>query len=255
MLEGKVALVIGGGRGIGSGIAMALAKAGADVAVAGRNFENVQSVTKKVTGLGRKSLALKVDVTSSNEIQAAVTQTVDTLGRLDISVHNAGVISISPLEKLEEAEWDRIMDTNAKGTFLCCKAVIPYMKQRGGGKIINLSSIAGKNGVPAMAHYCASKFAVVGLTNALAKELAGDNITVNAICPGIVKTDLWDYLAEINKLPGETREASFQRQLRTVIPQGRPQTPEDIGAMAVFLATCDNITGQAINVDGGAELH
>jgi len=120
---------------------------------------------------------------------------------------------------------------------------------------VNVASVAGKNGVPGMAHYCASKFAVVGFTNSLAKELAGSNVRVNAICPGILRTQMWEYLADHLKQPGESQEDSWKRWVREMIPLGRPQTPEDIGALAVYLATAPNVTGQAINLDGGMELH
>ncbi len=257
-LEGKVAIVTGGGRGIGRGIALALAEEGADVAVADIDYANAQKVAEEVKGLGRRATAIKVDVTQWDQVQAMVKQTIDELGQIDISVHNAGVISVVPVEEMEEEAWDYIMDVNAKGVFLCCKAVIPHMKQRGGGKIINTASIAGKNGYPGLAHYCSSKFAVVGLTNACAKEVARDNITVNAICPGIIATQMWmgsGMLADAWKQPGESIEESYKRTVGEMIPQGVDQTPEDMGALAVYFATADHVTGQAHNVDGGTELH
>jgi meso-butanediol dehydrogenase/(S,S)-butanediol dehydrogenase/diacetyl reductase len=254
-LEGKVALVTGGGRGIGRGIALALAGEGADVAVADIDYPNAQKVTEEIEALGRQAIAIKVDVTKWDQVLAMTKQTIKELGQIDILVNNAGVVGVALVEELEEEAWDRVMDVNAKGTFLCCKAVIPHMKRRGSGKIINVASIAGKNGYATLAHYCASKFAVVGFTNALAKEVAGDNVTVNAICPGNVRTDMWDYLADAWKQPGESAEEYWQRYLDTKIPQGRAQIPEDMGALAVYFATADNVTGQAFNVDGGLELH
>lgn len=248
-------MVTGAGRGIGRGIALSLAREGANVAVADLDSSNAEKVAAEIKELDRRAIALKVDVTRWDQVQAMVKQMVDELGRIDITVHNAGVISVAPVEELEEKAWDHVMNVNAKGVFLCCKAVIPYMKQQGSGKIINIASIAGKNGFPTLAHYCASKFAVVGLTNSLAKELARDNITVNAICPGIIRTYMWDLLADQWKQPGETVEQSWQRHLDTLIPQGRAQTPEDMGHLAIYFATADNVTGQAVNVDGGVELH
>jgi meso-butanediol dehydrogenase/(S,S)-butanediol dehydrogenase/diacetyl reductase len=129
------------------------------------------------------------------------------------------------------------------------------LKTHGKGCIINIASIAGKNGAAGLAHYCASKFAVVGFTNSLAKELAATNIRVNAICPGILRTQMWEYLAETLKRPSESKEDAWQRYINGMIPLGRPQTPDDIGQLAVYLATAENVTGQAMNVDGGIELH
>lgn len=270
-LGGKVALVTGGGRGIGRGIALTLAAEGADVAVVDtdvvdnkynqygiaeiKGYQAAQGVVQEIKDLGRRAIAVKADVTKWDQVQAMVRKTVDELGSIDISVHNAGVISVVPVEEMEEEAYDLVMDVNVKGVFLCCKAVIPQMKKQGGGKIINTASIGGKNAFATLTHYSASKFAVVGFTNGLAKEVAKDNITVNAICPGIVRTAMWDLLADVWKQPGETVEQSWQRHLDALIPQGRAQTPADMGAMVVFFATNDNVTGQAFNIDGGTELH
>jgi len=154
-----------------------------------------------------------------------------------------------------EEEWDLTMAVNVKGVFLACKAALPVLSGRSGASIINIASVAGKNGAPGMAHYCASKFAVVGFSNSLAKEVAGSGVRVNAICPGILRTQMWEYLAERLRQGGESKEESWRRYVRNLIPLGRPQTPDDIGALAVYLATADNVTGQAINVDGGMEMH
>jgi meso-butanediol dehydrogenase/(S,S)-butanediol dehydrogenase/diacetyl reductase len=270
-LEGKVALVTGGGRGIGRGIALALAEEGANIAVVDTDrldsaynqygvkevngYQAALKVVEEIKALDRWAIAIEANVTKWDQVQAMVKRTVDELGRIDISVHNAGVINVVPVEAMEEEAFDITFDVNVKGVFLCCKAVIPQMKQQGSGRIINTASIGGKSAFPTLAHYCASKFAVVGFTNGLAKELARDNITVNAICPGIVRTAMWDLLADLWKQPGETVEESWQRNVDTLIPQGRAQTPADMGALVVFFATNDNVTGQAINIDGGYELH
>ncbi|WP_205171239.1 SDR family NAD(P)-dependent oxidoreductase, partial [Burkholderia sp. LMG 13014] len=186
---------------------------------------------------------------------AMVAQALAELGRLDILVNCAGVISIHPVGELTERDWDFVMDVNAKGTFLGCRAALAPLKAQGRGRIINVASIAGKEGFPNLAHYSASKFAVVGFTNALAKELARDGVTVNAICPGIVRTYMWDRLSDEWKTDGESVEESWQRHQLTLIPQGRAQTPEDMGRLALFFATMDNVTGQAVNVDGGFTFH
>jgi meso-butanediol dehydrogenase/(S,S)-butanediol dehydrogenase/diacetyl reductase len=270
-LAGRVALVTGGARGIGRGIALALAGAGADVAIAdvdrlgggaqhygGETVEGLAAARQtagEIEALGRRALVIAADVTHRDDCRRMVEETSRAFGGLDVLVCNAGVVSVGAVEQLEEATWDLTFDVNVKGVFLSCQAAIPALRQRGGGAIVNVASVAGKNGHPGMAHYCASKFAVVGFTNALAKELARSGIRVNAICPGILRTQMWEYLAERLRAPGEDREASWQRVVATMIPLGRPQTPEDVGELAVYLASAANVTGQAINLDGGMEMH
>lgn len=270
-LQGKVAIVTGGGRGIGQGIALALAQEGADIAVVDVDvldsscnqyrtrevggYQSAQKVAEELRGLGRRAVAIQCDVSKWGQVQSMVETTIKEMGQIDILVNNAGVIHVASVDEFPEEAWDLTLAVNAKGLFLCSKAVIPHMKRRGGGKIINVASIAGKNGFATLAAYCASKFAAVGFTNALAKELSRDNITVNAICPGIVWTQMWRLLAELWAKPGESLEESWKRNLEEIIPQGRDQTPADMGAVAVYFATQDNVTGQAINVDGGCELH
>ena len=159
----------------------------------------------------------------------------ERFGRLDIAVNSAGVISVQRVEGMSEREWDRVMNVNAKGTFLCCQAAIPLLRRAGTGTIVNIASVSGKDGYPGLAHYSASKYAVIGFTNSLAKELAREEITVNAICPGVVRTAMWDLLAEEWRNVGETAEQSWQRQVLAFVPQGRPQTAEDIGDLVVYL--------------------
>jgi len=270
-LENKVALVTGGGRGIGRGIALALARAGADVAIAEvdrvassaqqyrdaalSGYRAAEQTVAEVCGLGRRAVAIRADVTRAAEVSAMIDTTVAQLGGIDVLVCNAGVVHVSPVEKLSEEAFDLTMAVNVKGVFLCCRAAIPALRQRPGASIINVASVAGKNGAPGMAHYCASKFAVVGFTNALAKELARHGIRANAICPGILRTQMWEYLTDEFRAPEEDKEVAWQRYVRTLIPLGRAQTPDDIGQLAVYLASAPNVTGQAINVDGGMEMH
>jgi meso-butanediol dehydrogenase/(S,S)-butanediol dehydrogenase/diacetyl reductase len=270
-LNGQVALVTGGARGIGRGIALALAQAGADVAIADLEhisstaqqysnaaiggFTAAQQTAAEITQLGRRSLAIQTDVRKKEDAARMVEETISRLGALHILVCNAGVVSVSSVEAMTEETWDLTFAVNVRGVFLSCQAAIPAMKTRGSGCIINIASIAGKNGAAGLAHYCASKFAVVGFSNSLAKELAPANIRVNAICPGILRTQMWEYLAETLKRPEESKEDAWQRYVKGLIPLGRPQTPDDIGQLAVYLAAAENVTGQAINVDGGVELH
>ena len=250
-LENKVAIVTGGNRGIGVGIVRSLADAGADLVIAARNAEQCEQVAAEVRAGGRKAIAVGTDVTQADQVLALFDRTVAEFGGFDILVNNSGVLSISNVEELSEADFDQVMAVNVKGVFLCSKAAIPHLKSRGAGRIINVSSVAGKCGFPGTAHYCASKYAVNGFTNALAKELALDNITVNAICPGIVWTHMWEQLADHHAGPDESREESWLRAQKRMIPQGRSQTVEDMGALAVYFATQPNVTGQCWNVDGG----
>ena len=271
ILEGRVALITGGGRGIGRGIAIALAKAGADIAITDIDQVSVaeqqygteaiggltaaQKTLQEIKALGRRAIVMQADVRNKKETQQMVAETVRQLGSLNILVCNAGVISLKKVEEMSEETWDFTLDVNIKGVFLSCQAAIPVLKSQGNERcIINIASIAGKRGSERLAHYCASKFAVVGFTNALAKELASDNIRVNAICPGILRTQMWEYLAEGYSGDNEPVEEYWQRFVRTTIPLGRPQSPEDIGQLAVYLTTAKNVTGQAINVDGGIQL-
>jgi len=269
-LENKVALVTGGGRGIGRGIVLALAQEGADIVIVEtdsvdsafnqynkkdiRGFECAEEVVKEVKQLGRKAMAIKADVSKSAQVNAAVEKTVAEMGKLNILVNAAGVISIAPVDATEEEAWDLTFDVNAKGTFLMCKAAVPQVK-KDGGSIINVASIAGKGGFATLAAYVASKHAVVGFTHSLAKELALTEVNVNAICPGIVWTQMWVTLSQAWALPGETMEQSWKRNYSTIITQARPQTVEDMGALAVFFATNPNVTGQSVNVDGGNSIY
>jgi NAD(P)-dependent dehydrogenase (short-subunit alcohol dehydrogenase family) len=256
-LENKVAIITGGGRGIGRGIALALARNGAHIVIGDIQPETAQQVAQNITELGRQSLVFEVDVTSNREVNTLVDGTIKEFGKINILVNNAGVIKRQLVSDMKEATWDEIIAVNLKGTYICSKAVIPYLIPQKEGKIINISSIAGKRGSFGLSAYCASKFGVIGFTQSLALELAQHNITVNAICPGIIETYMWtDVLTpSIAKQDHRSKHESW-RNVIDAIPLGRPQTPDDIGNMAVFLASDEarNITGQAINVCGGRNL-
>ncbi len=253
-LDGKVALVTGGGRGIGKGIAGSLAREGAKILVADIDGKNAEAAAAELSEAGHEASAIQTNVTKADEVEAMVEAAYQRFGGLDVAVNNAGVVGAVPLAEMSEAEWDRIHSVNVKGVFLCCRAQAPRMAKKGGGAIINLASIAGKVGVPMLSHYCASKFAVIGFTNSIAKEFAQSGVRVNAICPGIVATAMWHGetgLSTLLKGEDETPDDVWESRVSTMLPQGVEQTPEDMGALAVFLATQPHITGQSINVDGG----
>jgi meso-butanediol dehydrogenase/(S,S)-butanediol dehydrogenase/diacetyl reductase len=256
-LEGKKTLVTGAGRGIGEAIAIGLARAGADVAIADITLESVAETAAAIRALGRKAVELPVNVMEYEQVRNMVQRATAELGTIDIAVNNAGVLGLYKIGELESAEWDRVMNINARGVFYCCKAKLEIMQPRKYGRIINTASIAGKVGLPDMTHYSASKFAVIGFTNALAKEVARDGITVNARCPGIVGTGMWrgpDDVAQRWANPGETEEQAWERLQATLLPQGEAQTSEDMADMAVYLTTAAHVTGQALAVDGGFSL-
>jgi meso-butanediol dehydrogenase/(S,S)-butanediol dehydrogenase/diacetyl reductase len=247
-LSGRSALVTGGASGIGRGIVEALARAGADVVIADLDGDHAVAVADDVGGRGAQ-----VDVTDERSVARLVAE----VGAVDILVNNAGVSKSIPFVELDEREWNRVFDVNVKGAFLACRAVVPQMIERRAGKIINVSSMVGKEAIPLFVHYSASKFAVIGLTQGLAKELAEHDINVNAVCPGVVRTPLWEpLLDQLSQNKGITREEAFGEFIAG-IPLARPQTPEDIGEVVVFLASdkARNMTGQGINVTGGMQLH
>lgn len=273
-LKGKVAIVTGAGRklGIGRGIALRLARDGADVAVADicREFEEfpgyglgmwegLKETADEISALGVRGLPVRVDVTDAAQVEEMVRQTVEALGRLDIIVNNAGgVVGPAPVIAMEEAAWNKTMAINATGTFLCSRAAARQMLAQGqGGKIINISSIAGKHGRAFLAAYSAAKAAIIGLTRVMAMELGAANVQVNAVCPGEVDTDLqrwgWKLEADFRGVPYE----EVTKAAISLIAAGRLETPQDVADLVAFLASrqSDYITGQAINVDGGIVFH
>jgi meso-butanediol dehydrogenase / (S,S)-butanediol dehydrogenase / diacetyl reductase len=256
-LKGRIALVTGGGRGIGAGIAQSLAKAGADVIVADFSKDLAESGSEAVKAIGGRSFATVVDVREASSVRAMIATVEKEHGRLDIAVNNAGIVSLGAIAELTLQQWNDVIDVNLRGVFLCCQAEIGLMRKKNFGRIVNTSSIAGKTGFPNLSHYSASKFGVIGFTNAIAKEVAKEGITVNALCPGIVGTGMWRGETGLSGLwanPGETEEQSWERHQNAFLPQGVAQTPEDMGQMVVYLASAPHVTGQALAVDGGFSL-
>jgi meso-butanediol dehydrogenase / (S,S)-butanediol dehydrogenase / diacetyl reductase len=256
-LKDKVVFITGAGGGLGKAIAVAFAKVGAKVVVADIKEEFLNNTVKAVEAEGAEVLAVTVDVTDYESVKAALAKTVATFGTLDIGVNNAGVVGIGSIEEIDTNEWDRVLGVNAKGVFVCTKAELEIFKPKGEGAIINTASIAGKMGMAHLSHYVASKFAVIGFTNSIAKEVAATGITVNAICPGIVGTGMWrgeGGVADRWKLEGETEEQSWERNKQNLIPQGVDQSPEDIAEAVLFIAGAKHITGQAIAIDGGMTM-
>lgn len=244
-LTGQVAIVVGGSGGIGRAQAIGLAQAGADVVVAARRLEPLQEVVKEIEGLGRKSLAVSVDVTDEASVQRMVDEVLEAFPKIDILVNSHGIAIRKPAETFPIEEWEQVIEINVKGLFLCCQKVGQVMIRQRRGKIINMSSVRGRYGLPAnYTAYCASKGAVDTLTRTLACEWAKYNILVNAIAPTIVETEL-------------TRPAlsdpAFAQMMKSRIPLGRWAMPEDIVGATIFFASraSDFITGQILYVDGG----
>ena len=218
---------------------------------------DVKATVSTLTSLGTKAIGVPVDVTQADQIEAMVASVSQEMGPIDILCNNAGVVHFHATEQMTEEDWDAIMDVNLKGVFLCCRAVMPGMMERRRGRIINTSSVAGKTGSSGLAAYAASKSAVIGFTQSLALEMAPYDITVNAVCPGILGTSMWlDHIIEKRSQEFENdREAALQQFVSERIPLGRPQTPEDIGQAVVYLAQADNGTGISLNVAGGLVMH
>jgi acetoin reductase-like protein len=255
-LEGKVALVTGGGQGIGRAICLRLAQDGADVAIADLKLENAESVAREIEAMGRKALALEVDVRNREGVRKIVAQVPEQLGGLDILVNNAGVGMFNPIFDIEEKELDLQYEVNVKGLFFALQATAEYMVKQNSGRIINLASQAGRRGEALALSYCMSKAAVISITQSAALALAPHKINVNAVAPGVVDTPFWEEVdkkfAKLQNLPvGEPK-----RRAIAAIPLGRIEQPEDVANVVSFLAGLDAgyITGQTINVDGGNVL-
>jgi meso-butanediol dehydrogenase/(S,S)-butanediol dehydrogenase/diacetyl reductase len=250
--SGKTVVVTGGNRGIGYAMAERFASEEANVVIASVE-DHVYEAAAALPTSGSSAKGFVCDVTDIAQVKALYEFAVKEFGGVDISVQNAGIITIAKVEDLTEKEWDTTMDVNTKGVFLCCQEAIRHMRGKG-GKLINMASGQARDGFIYTPHYAASKFGVMGLTQSLAKEVALDGITVNAICPGIIKTDMWDYNDRVwGKMlgdfgPGELMESWVQN-----IPMKRAGEGSDVAGLVSFLASKDAeyITGQTINVDGG----
>jgi NAD(P)-dependent dehydrogenase (short-subunit alcohol dehydrogenase family) len=255
-VDGKVAVVTGASRGIGKGIAMALAREGAAVVVNARHARGAEAVAAEIRANGAQAAAFAADVGNTEEAEALVGFAVETFGRLDVLVNNAGVSRPALLVEATDEDWDETLRVNARGVFICSRAAARRMLAQGGGRIVNVASRSGKTGLPYEAAYSASKFAVIALTQVAARELASKGITVNAICPGRIETEMMletfeKWGRELHLTPDECRS-----RLVAEIPAGRLGTVEDIGQLAVFLASdaAAYVTGQSIHVGGGLDM-
>lgn len=245
-LAGKIAIVTGagrGGRGIGRGIALALARAGAHIVITARtSIADAEAVAEAVREVGCTALAIQCDVSEAASVESLFATVKEQLGRVDILVNNAGITRDTLLLRMSEEDWDSVLDANLKGTFLCTRAAAKIMLKQKIGRIINITSVNGQVGSPGQANYSASKAGMIGFTKSVARELASRNITVNAVAPGFIDTQMTDFVS------GDSREKLLEK-----IPLGRFGSVEDVGAAVAFLASdaASYITGQTLTVDGG----
>jgi len=241
-LKDKVTMITGGARGIGRSIAMVFAAEGSDIAICDVNLEAAEATCREIEALGRKALAIKMDVTTLVNVEEGLNKILDKFTKVDILINNAGITKDTLILRMSEADWDAVINVNLKGTFNCTRAVSKFMIKQRRGSIINIASIIGIIGNPGQANYSASKAGIIALTKTSAKELASRNINVNAVAPGFIQTDM------TAKLPEEVKE-----KMKAVIPLDKFGTPEDVANTCLFLASEDAsyITGQTIVVDGG----
>lgn len=244
-LKDKIAIITGGGRGIGREIALALAEEGSDIALFDVNEEVLNSTCKELQGLGRRAEGFVVDVTDSKKVDEGVAKVLDKLGRIDILINNAGITKDGLLIRMGDAQWDRVIDINLKGSFLCTRSVAKHMMKQRYGRIVNIASIVGIIGNPGQANYSASKAGLIGLTKTVAKELASRGVTCNAIAPGFIKTEMTEKLPE-----------GAKQKLMDAIPMSRLGEPKDVAQGVLFLVSeaARYITGHVLVVDGGLAM-
>jgi NAD(P)-dependent dehydrogenase (short-subunit alcohol dehydrogenase family) len=250
-LEGRVALVTGGGRGIGRAIALALARAGAHVAVAARTLPELEAVAAEVAAMGRRTYFFPLDLADRAMLAAAPGQVAAALGAVEILVNNGGVHAAEPADALTDACWDMVLAVNLTAPALLTRACLPGMYERGWGRVLNVASVAGRVGLRLGSAYVASKHGLIGLTRSLALEGARKGVTANAICPSWTETRMLDDAVEAVALHTQRTEAEARRALLRGNPLGRAALPEEVADLAVFLAASPVVTGQAVHVDGG----
>ncbi|MCC7364590.1 MAG: SDR family oxidoreductase [Dehalococcoidia bacterium] len=260
-LSGRIAMVTGGGRGIGQGISTVLAREGASIVIADIDLVNAERTAAELAAGGAATFVVHCDVSDAASAADAVSAAVSRFGRVDILVNNAGVVGSHLGAGATEDDWDVCYEVNVKGIWNMTRAAAPHFFESGGGRVVNIASIAGRKGTGGLPHYCASKAAAISITQSLAQELGPRNINVNAVCPGLLWTDMWRNLEGMigaNDTPEVVeRRQIFERYLETNCPLRREQTPEDIGEAVAFLVSdaARNITGQSLNVDGGIEMN
>ena len=256
-IEGHVAIVTGGGRGIGRATALELARLGADVVIAELDSANAERTAKEVKALGRRALALPVDVTKLADLHTLVERARAQYGRIDVLVNNAGIYRAAATLDVTEEHWDAVLTINARAVFFASQAVLPVMIAQKRGCIVSVSSMAGKIGSRTNLPYNASKAAVISITKSLALAHAADGVRVNCVCPGFVETDMWDKVSREQGALLGLSATEFTRQRAAQIPLGRMERPEDVAAVIGFLASprAGYMTGQALSVDGGLVMH
>ena len=237
-MKNRVAIITGGGRGIGREVAILFASEGAKVAVTARSSDQIAKVVEEISASGGEAIGVTADVSREDDVRRIVDETMEKFGRVDVLVNNAGILEPGPVASVDSESWRRVIEVNLFGTFYCTKAVTPILIEQGWGRIINMSSRSGKMGHPSLTAYCASKHGVVGLTKALAEELAPFNITVNAICPGVVETDM---------VSETVKEQVGDKIIK----------PSQIADLALYLASesASSITGEAISIYGATKLN